>query len=473
MRFVFGGLLFLIGGALMNPAVQARTLRIAAYNIEADISVNNVQPTFTNNVSSAAAGPPLPGLIAPPTATNNFAAGGVLEGIGEEVVQGHAQPVDILALEETTSNPITVTPIVNALNIFYGVPGMYSNSTYQGTESGSNPGSGNGPNAVVYNTKTVQLLSSVPVDPPGGPSQLGGVSSGYSGEYREVMRYQFAPAGVATNAANIFYIYVSHYKSGSSSTANNVNSREGEAVIVRSNMMTTLPVGARILHVGDFNTGEANELMYGTLTAPGTNQLIDPLNPLRDLTTNWDNSSPASLLPAKTDSVIALEYRDDYQMMTTNVYFGTSGGLALIAGTYHSFGNNGTTAYLGSANSGTNTSLNNRLVTNGPAFISAAQLYVDLTGGADHLPVVADYTIPLPVPVISSFNLAGTNLVMNLANCATGGVFTVLMSTNLITPLTTWTAVVTNISPGSSFTLTATNAVNAAAPQQFYLLQEK
>jgi hypothetical protein len=33
--------------------------------------------------------------------------------------------------------------------------------------------------------------------------------------------------------------------------------------------------------------------------------------------------------------------------------------------------------------------------------------------------------------------------------------------------------VVTNISPGSSFTLTATNAVNAAAPQQFYLLQEK
>jgi hypothetical protein len=117
----------------VTASAQTRVLRIASYNVEADIGVTNKQATFSNIVTSAAEGPPLPGLIAPPTDANNFAAGGVLEGLGEEVVKGNAQPLDILALQETTSNPITVTPIVNALNTFYGVAGMYSNSTYQAT----------------------------------------------------------------------------------------------------------------------------------------------------------------------------------------------------------------------------------------------------------------------------------------------------------------------------------------------------
>lgn len=84
------------------------------------------------------------------------------------------------------------------------------------------------------------------------------------------MRYQFAPAGVATNASNIFYIYVSHYKSGAGGTnstgMNNTNSRAGEASIVRSSMMS-LAAGSQIIYVGDFNTGDASELMYATLTA--------------------------------------------------------------------------------------------------------------------------------------------------------------------------------------------------------------
>jgi len=78
-----------------------------------------------------------------------------------------------------------------------------------------------------------------------------------------------------------------------------------------------------------------------------------------------------------------LEYRDDLQVMTTNVYYGVAGGLALVPGTYHAFGNNGTTPYKSSVNSGSNTALNNRLVTNGPVFISAAQLYLDLTTASE------------------------------------------------------------------------------------------
>lgn len=461
----FAGLFLAVLPVSFLPA-QTRTLRVASYNIEADIGVTNVQATFTNIATTAGEGPPLPGLIAPVTNAADVQLGGVLEGIGEEAVNGHAQPLDVLALEETTSNTNTIAPIVNGLNTFYGIAGMYSNSPYQAVENDDYTGDGNGPNAIIYNTRTLQLLSSAPVDPPGGTNELGGISSGYSGEYREVMRYEFAPAGVATNISNVFYVYVSHYKSGSSSTSNNTNSRAAEAFIVRSNMMTTLPSTARILYVGDFNTGEASEPMYVTLTAPGTNQLIDPLNPARNLTTNFDGSLDLVNL---TEDDTYLEYRDDYEIMTTNAYFGAAGGLAVVPGTYHAFGNNGTVPYEGTVNSVSNTALNNRLVTNGPVFISAAQLYVDLTGASDHLPIVTDYTIPLPTPVIGSFSVTGANLSFNVADGVTGAVYTVMMTTNLISP--NWTPVATNVSPGTSFTLTVTNAFHQTVPAGFYTLQ--
>jgi hypothetical protein len=443
----------------LTASAQTRTLRIVTYNIEADFT-NAVYPTWSS------VGPPLPGLIAPPSNPNNFQAGGVIEGIGEEIIGNDpAQAIDILALQETTTNPVTVTPIVNGLNSFYGIAGMYSNSSHQATEQFGDPTFGDGPNAIVFNTRTVQLLASVPVDPPGGTGNLGSAS----GEYREVMRYEFAPAGVTPATSNEFYIYVSHYKSGSSTSFSITNSRAGEALIVRSNMVA-LPAGSHIIHVGDFNTGEASEPMYGILTASGANQLIDPLNPARNLKANFDGSAtPVNL----TESATFLEYRDDYHMMTTNVYYGAPGGLKLISGTYHTFGNNGTTPYLGTVNSGANTSLNNRLVTNGPVFISAAQLYLDLTNASDHLPVVADYTIPLPAPVIAGFNIAGTNLVFNVANCVTGGIYAVLTTTNLSLPPTNWTTLATNVANGGSFVLTATNAAIPNAPGYFYLLQQQ
>ena len=76
-------------------------------------------------------------MIAPPANPGNVQAGGVLEGIGEEILGSDpAQPLDVLALQETTSNPITVAPIVNGLNSFYNAPGMYAMSPYQGTQNG-------------------------------------------------------------------------------------------------------------------------------------------------------------------------------------------------------------------------------------------------------------------------------------------------------------------------------------------------
>ena len=450
---------FAVTGFVPSVCAQTRTLRIAAYNIEDDIN---------------GATTPLPGLIAPPGNTNNFQAGGVLEGIGEEAIGPDAgQPLDVLALEETTSNPTTVAPIVNGLNTFYGVAGMYSNSPYQATESGNNPGTGNGPNAIVFNTKTVQLLASVPVDPPGGTSALGSSS----GEYREVMRYEFAPAGVAPASSNEFYIYVSHYKSGT--TTADATDRLGEAQIIRNNAATNPPAGSRIIYVGDYNVDTSGEAGYLTIlsnTAPNgvhQGQGVDPLNVAVNTGIDWSVSTAnTNILAMLTEHGYALEYRDDLQLMTTNVYDGTAGGLQYVPGTYHAFANNGTTSYGGSVNSGSDTALINHLVTNGPVFISAAQLYLDLTDASDHLPVVADYTVPIPAPGITSFNFNGTNLTFNVANSVTGGVFTVLMSTNFLSPLTKWTALATTTAGGGNFTFTATNAVNPAAPAGYYILKE-
>jgi hypothetical protein len=457
-----GALIFLAIVAVQLAPAQTRTLRIVTYNIEADISGLT---------------PPLPGLIAPPGDPNNFHAGGVLEGIGEEVVGSDgAQPIDILALQETTSNSITVTPIVSGLNSFYGVAGMYSNSSYQAAQFGgsTNNGFGNGPSALVFNTKTVQLLASVPVDPLGGPGNLGPVS----GEYREVMRYEFAPAGVAPATTNEFYVYVSHYKSGTGSA--NENYRLGEAKIIRNDEAASVPATARVLYVGDYNVDDSGEPMYQTIlsnTAPDgvqQGQGIDPLNPTNNPNLNWSAyTTDTNILVMLTEHSYELEYRDDLQVTTTNVYYGAPGGLKYVPGTYHAFGNNDTTAYYGSINSGSDTALNNRLVTNAPVFISAAQLCFDLTNASDHLPVVADYTIPLPAPVIASFNLTGTNLVFNVANCVTSGIYAVLMTTNLSSPPTNWTALATNVANGGSFTLTVTNAANPATPNAFYLLQQQ
>jgi PKD repeat protein len=318
--------------------------------------------------------------------------GGVLEGIGEEIVgSDSAQPIDILALQETTSNSTTVAPIVSALNTYYNSPGMYAMSTFQATSSGGVT-SGGGPNALVYNTRTVQLLASVPVDPPGGTGQLGSSS----GEYREVMRYEFAPAGVTPTAANEFYVYNSHYKA--STGAANETARAGEAQIIR-NDSATLPANARILYVGDYNpTGGSTEAGYQTIIATGVNQGIDPMNPSGATGIDWSTNS---LMDQKTESAPDLRYRDDLQIMTTNVFYGLPGGLALLPGTYHVFGNNGATPYQGSISVG-NSALSN-LAPGAP--IDADTLYHDLTNASDHLPVVADYTIPVPIaPPVAGFN---------------------------------------------------------------------
>jgi hypothetical protein len=120
-------------------------------------------------------------------------------------------------------------------------------------------------------------------------------------------------------------------------------------------------------------------------------------------------------------------------------------------------------------NSGSDTAFQTNLVKG--AAISAAQLYLDLTNASDHLPVVADYTIPLPTANLTGASGLGTNLLLTAVNGVTGGVYIVFMSPNLLAPPANWTAISTNVAGGASFTLTVMNAFSRSRSAQFFRLQ--
>ncbi len=300
----------------------------------------------------------------------------MLEATGENYVNGAAHPLDILALEETTSNSATVAPIVSALNSYYGGT-LYAQSSLQGTETGNDPSTGNGPNAVVYNKTTLTLLASAGIGTPTGST---------NGEYRQVMRYEFQPVGGVTGTQ--FYVYVSHMKSSASGTASAVQAaRAKEAAIIVADIKTLASNGG-VLCMGDFNMDGSTEAGYQTLTATGTGQLIDALNPSNNYKETWDTNTYFL-----TESATSISYRDDIQFMSAAVYNGTSTtGLHYVPGSYTVFGNNGKIATGDSVNESSNTSLSGL-----QGSITPATALKDLTTASDHLPTVVDYIVVSPV----------------------------------------------------------------------------
>ena len=316
-------------------------LRIATYNIEDDINGNTT---------------PLPGLYQD------------LEGIGEEVVQGYDQPIDILTLNETTSNSVTVAPIVSALNTYYNggrsmrkqLPG-HARRQQQRRQWSQRLG--------------LQHLHPEPAGFGGGRTP-GGSSNG---EYRQVVRYEFQPVG-DTGFTGIFDVYVSHMKSGTGTTNANYRGEEAEIIL---NDEATLPANSSVIYTGDLNSNPP-EAEFTDFQASGPGQANDPLN--------WPTG-----VQYFDDSSTDLKYRDCYELSTMNILDGT-GAINYISGTLHTFGNNGTVASGGSVSSSANTSLNSDLVQDGGTFVSASTLYADLATGSDHLPVVADYSVASASP---------------------------------------------------------------------------
>ncbi len=346
-----------------GASAQAQYLRVVTYNIEADI----------DGVTT-----PRDGLYT------------VLEAIGQQRSGNVQQPIDVLALEETTSNGVTVAPIVTALNAYYGA-GTYAAANYQGTQRGS-AASGNGPNAMIYNTTTVTLLSQGGVA--GTPSKSGGA-------YRQVVRYAFQP--VNSPAATAFYVYVSHMKSSFGGTTDAIlAARNAEAQLITADV-ASLPAGTSVLSMGDFNLDGSSEDAYQSLTTNGP--FIDPLNV--NPQNNNENFSAAAYKAIMTESSTSLRYRDDIQFMTANVFTGASSmGLRYVPGSSRAFGNNGTTAVGKSVNLSTNTALS----TNFQGPIAATDALAALTTGSDHLPQVTDYFVATPYGAYKSSHFTPAEL---------------------------------------------------------------
>jgi uncharacterized repeat protein (TIGR03803 family) len=76
------------------------------------------------------------------------------------------------------------------------------------------------------------------------------------------------------------------------------------------------------------------------------------------------------------------------------------------------------------------------------------------------------------VPGITSYSMAGTDLVLNATNGVANCSYTVLTSTNLGLPLSQWTPLATNVlTEAGNFAFSLTNAVDLGASQEFYTLQ--
>jgi PKD repeat protein len=73
---------------------------------------------------------------------------------------------------------------------------------------------------------------------------------------------------------------------------------------------------------------------------------------------------------------------------------------------------------------------------------------------------------------IGSLAVSGTKLVLNGLNGQSGGTYYVLMTTNLLLPLSEWVPVATNVLGASgNFTVIVTNTVTPTVPQRYYILE--
>jgi hypothetical protein len=366
-------LAYVLSALLFVSTTSAQILRVVTYNVAEDVGGSGVPGTDL---------------------------GTVLQAIGNHSLAGHAQPIDVLALEELYETPATtLSAICTQLNGIYGA-GTYAYDTT--VDPTTDPTlSGNGPSGLIFNTKTVQKLST---------AIIGSASS--SGAPRAPMRYTLAPKGYNDHSAD-FTIYVSHMKSGSAGSelsGSNGYRRNVEAQAIRDDAYTlndglngtTSNEVAHIIYSGDYNWGAASENAYQTMISSsvhsGIMKAYDTLNPSNNWTTSGSSSSPYQGL--FTESATYVQYRDDVQLVSGPMT--NQAGMQLVPNTLGAFGNGGNIFHesvTSSDNSGALTDLT-------PSSYRTSVLNA-LTTATDHLPVVADYSFATAVGAPGDYDHSG------------------------------------------------------------------
>ena len=293
----------------------------------------------------------------------------VLEAIGEESVNGISQPIDVLLLQEQSSPSGTTQDILDELDTIYG-PGIYARGNYSGTPSSSSLRQG-----IIYNTQSVQLISEAGV---GSPTGLG--------IPRQPIRYQLRPVGYDSSAD--LHIFNSHYKASTGAANEATRLIEAETIRLQSDFL--LGEGSSVIYAGDFNMQSSSEDAFQELLSAGAGQAFDPVNQLGNWHTNsnfaeWHTQSPCEFSCSGGFAGGGVDDRFDFQLVTGELL--DNEGISYISGSYHTFGNNGST-YNDAINVGNTISLN------GVTSFTTSTVLNALENATDHLPVVADYQLP-------------------------------------------------------------------------------
>jgi len=291
----------------------------------------------------------------------------VLEAIGDEsTYSGFARPIDVLILQEQDDPSTTTQAFVDLLDGIYGA-GTYGRSTVITQPTYDD----NIRQTLIYNTNTVSLINEIAFG-----------QTGSSAAARQTARFEIRPVGYDVDAR--FLIYNSHYKAGSSSS--DQSRRNFEANTIRSDI-DSLGNGIHAIYAGDFNMQSSSQAAYQTLLSSGNGQAFDPINTPGNWSNNFSYRAVHTQSPHDgSDGLVTggIDDRYDFQLVTGE--FLDNEGLSYIPGSYHAFGNNGST-------------YNDAVNDNGNTYPLAGSILDDLAHVSDHLPVVADYQLPARLSV--------------------------------------------------------------------------
>ena len=474
--------------AFFSFSSSATTLRIVSYNIDCSDQGSDNSITNANHT--------LPVII---------------QAIGLRHIGTNAQQVDIIGAEELNST--SLSNLTRQLNVIYGA-GTYAYDTT------TDPNTGGGPDGLIYNTHTVQIVSAramktgqtVLLQSNGSYIAAHSPGGGSNGVTRAPMVYQVRPIAAGTNGD--FYMYVSHARSTSDDSVG--DARYAEAQAVRSDAKYKLPAGSHILYSGDWNLfNGGNENAYKCLTGQVTSDTID----WSDTSAIWANTNqtqacdPTSktspptitsfanvtndnalyLYDDSTESgTYAMSSRLDIQLPNALMFaaYNPNGGTQLAPDTndpydssnfpssqypyaFEVFGNNGTTPHGSTVTSSANHSLDE--FTNSVPSAATLYSYLLLTGssssftGSDHYPIVGDYVVVPPpaaapiTPVLSASGF-GTNGFFQFAlTSSSNTIFGIKASTNL----TNWT-VIGSGTTGTNGTLIFQDTNWSGFPARYY-----
>ncbi|MCC6322530.1 MAG: hypothetical protein IT438_13965 [Phycisphaerales bacterium] len=290
----------------------------------------------------------------------------ILQAIGNESVAGRSLPVDLVAIQEVGSQTTTTQDVVVMLNAIYG-PGVYARGALNGATTGA------GTQGVVFNTQKLQLIGELAVG-----------TAGTSSQPRQTLRHRFRTVGAP--ASSDFYVYNGHWKASDDSTSE--GRRRIEAMAIRADA-DALGANVGIIYVGDFNLYRSTDQAFQHMLTPGFAQAFDPIGragawhdnaSFIDIATQAPAVSPGSGLTGG-----GLDDRFDWHMVSGVVMTTPAAGLSYLAGSYHTFGNNGSVPINGNINDGSSTAL--------PGLPNRVTVLNLLTTVTDHLPVVADYVV--------------------------------------------------------------------------------